>query len=54
MLKKFYPERNDDDDHDGNGERCFKPSQYNCDWIKNTCGYCDLHELWYAWVGDPW
>ena len=31
MLKNFYPERNDDDDHDGNDERCFKPSRYNRD-----------------------
>ena len=30
MLKNFYPERNDDNDnHDGNEESCFKPSRYN-------------------------
>ena len=21
--------------------------------IKNTCEYCDLLELWSAWIGDP-
>ena len=32
MLKNFYPERNDDH-HDGNNKRCFKPSWYDRDWI---------------------
>ena len=32
MLKKFYPERNDDDhDHDGNDEGYFKSSRCNHD-----------------------
>ena len=21
--------------------------------VKNTCEYCDLHDLWSAWGGDP-
>ena len=29
------------------------PQLGRLDKIKNTCQYCDLLELWSAWVGDP-
>ena len=42
-AKKF--ERNDDDDHDRNDKRCFKPSRYNRDGINKINNASEIEIL---------